>query len=380
MPTLPKPLTAFSVSKLRPRPRRYDVRDGAIRGLMVRVYPSGTRTWYVEYPRDRRWIIGSVSDFTLQQARERASQIKAEVKTDGQPATAAGIDTPKTLRTFLDGPYRQWITVNQSKGQQMINRLISALPSSLLDMPLRKMTRIDVENWQSERRRAGKAPSTINREIAQLRSALKHAVNDPACALSANPIARIKPQPTDFVVKNRFLQSDEKTRLFRALRGRTCHLRPMTFLALNTGLRRGEIFDLQWSDIVFPPDGQSLTVRGNASRSKQPRTIKLNQRATLEMLRWQRLSSNRTPPERVFPGRNGGRLDNIKKGWAGLMREAQIENFRFDDCRHDFASRLVRAGVPLQVVSSLLGHGSIQLAQRYVHLTPDWGPDAVDVL
>ena len=62
------------------------------------------------------------------------------------------------------------------------------------------------------------------------------------------------------------------------------------------------------------------------------------------------------------------------------MEDAQVVDFRFHDCRHDFASRLVQAGVDLYQVKDLLGHASITLTERYAHLKPDASKAAVEVL
>jgi len=71
---------------------------------------------------------------------------------------------------------------------------------------------------------------------------------------------------------------------------------------------------------------------------------------------------------------------NIKRPWRQLCEEAQVEDFRFHDLRHDFASRLVQAGVDLYQVKDLLGHSSITLTERYAHLAPDASRAAVEAL
>jgi integrase len=76
----------------------------------------------------------------------------------------------------------------------------------------------------------------------------------------------------------------------------------------------------------------------------------------------------RTDDAFVFANDDGARIESLKRSWATVCHLAQIENFRFHDCRHHFASRLVQAGVPLNTVRELLGHASLQMTLRYSHL------------
>lgn len=118
-----------------------------------------------------------------------------------------------------------------------------------------------------------------------------------------------------------------------------------------------------------------MTVRGAVAKSGKARRIPLNE-AVLAMLETWGPAGERKGL--VFPSPSGGgRLDNIHKGWTAVLREAAIEGFRFHDLRHHFASCLVMSGVPLYTVKELLGHQSYEMTQRYAHLAPEAGHDAV---
>jgi site-specific recombinase XerD len=75
-----------------------------------------------------------------------------------------------------------------------------------------------------------------------------------------------------------------------------------------------------------------------------------------------------------------GRLDNVRKFWASILTGAGITSFRWHDMRHDFASKLVMKGVPLNTVRELCGHANLNTTLRYAHLVPDHKTDAIALI
>jgi integrase len=211
---------------------------------------------------------------------------------------------------------------------------------------------------------------------------------------------------TDNAGRVRFLSVNEETRLREALEDRqaqhrverqqynewrlarhldlypvldgpfTDHLQPLVLLAMNTGLRRGELFNLSWADIDL--HGRLLTVRGSGAKSGQTRHLPLNDEAFSLLVAWRNQASS---TGLVFPSpRTGKRLNNINTSWAGVTATAALEDFNFHDIRHHFASRLVMAGADLITVKELLGHASIDMTMRYSHLAPEHKAAAVALL
>tara|TARA_B110000211_G_scaffold99095_1_gene115415 strand:+ start:115 stop:372 length:258 start_codon:yes stop_codon:yes gene_type:complete len=68
----------------------------------------------------------------------------------------------------------------------------------------------------------------------------------------------------------------------------------------------------------------------------------------------------------------------IQQSWEGLRNRAKLNDFRFHDLRHSFASKLVMAQVDLYIVKELMGHSTIQMTERYAHLAPEHKASAVE--
>lgn len=147
------------------------------------------------------------------------------------------------------------------------------------------------------------------------------------------------------------------------------HLTPVVLLAMNTGLRRGELLALDWSDINL--QARMLTVRRENAKSGKQRHVPLNAEAMAVLRQW---ASQDSGSGSVFG------ISGIKSSWDTLLTTAQIEGFRFHDLRHHFASRLVMAGVDLNTVRELLGHADLTMTLRYAYLAPEHLAAAVEKL
>jgi len=157
----------------------------------------------------------------------------------------------------------------------------------------------------------------------------------------------------------------------------TDYVTPLVLVALNTGLRRGELLQLQWRDVDL--SRQILTVRGEGAKTGQTRHVALNSEVTAVLKGWKDPAAESN--WFVFSGSiTTAPLAEARKAWAGVLKRAKIVSFRFHDVRHTFASKLVMAGVHLNTVRELLGHRKISMTLRYAHLAPQHKADAVERL
>lgn len=148
-------------------------------------------------------------------------------------------------------------------------------------------------------------------------------------------------------------------------------LRNIVITALNTGMRRGEIFNLQWFDVDF--ERGFLNVR--QTKSGKDRAIPMNSMLTALLENLHKTSSY------VFPSpKTGGKLVDFKGRFDAARRKAGISNFRFHDLRHTAATRMADAGVDIFTLAAILGHSDIRMTRRYAHATDESKRRAVEKL
>ena len=170
--------------------------------------------------------------------------------------------------------------------------------------------------------------------------------------------------------RNRCLSHAEEGRLLEALPER---LRPLVTVALNTGMCRGELQALRWSDVDFATG--TLHIRSDTAG--EGRWVALNSAARDALLAVKR--EQKVFGSYVFCSPEGRFLHNLERDWRPALEKAKIPDFRFHDCRHTFASRLAMTpGVDLYTVQRAGGWKSQAMVQRYAHLSPDYVIAAVE--
>lgn len=217
---------------------------------------------------------------------------------------------------------------------------------------LADITPFDVEKFKVERRKSVSGPS-VNRELALLKS-MFNAARQWGFVRIENPVRGVRYYPER--QKERILTEDEARRLIAA-GGKT--VKPVIVLALNTGMRKSEILDLRWDNVDF----KRRFIRVERSKNNRSRKIPMNS-AVFEEL--QKLRGNGS--EHVFTKeRSSERLRCVRSAFESACRRAEIQNLRFHDLRHTFATNLVMSGVDLVTVKEILGHSTIEMTVRYSH-------------
>jgi integrase len=154
--------------------------------------------------------------------------------------------------------------------------------------------------------------------------------------------------PGDEKPRERIITREEETRLLAACTGIRAHLRPIVIAALDTGMRRGEIFKLKWMDIDF--ENRIIIVRAFNTKTMRERQVAMTERLAKELETLFELST-KEPDSLCF-----GIYDNVKKSFNSARKLAGLPDVRFHDLRHTHATRLVSASMPLSEVGRVLGH------------------------
>ena len=257
-------------------------------------------------------------------------------------------------------------TLKSSRRDEGAFKCLSNIFGSLM---LAEITSAKISDYQSLRIREGVKPATILRELSILRHAINLAVQWEW--VEKNPFSKVKlEQPNNKI--ERWITIEEEKRLLDAS---LPWLKDIIIFALNTGMRQDEILSLQWSQVDLFRRTVSLLI----TKNKEKRTTPLNQ-TVYELLKDN--SKVRHISGYVFPSQAGTKIDasNLLKTFYSARKRADLEDVRFHDLRHTFATRLVQAGVDLSVVKELLGHKSITMTMRYAHHNPESLRHGVEVL
>ena len=416
-----KRLTAAVVDNLKPpkdgRMLVWDTSKDA-NGLYVKKYakshsyPTG-RVRYACYQR----VDARPRHFTLPAFLTSPSAAREYIQREILPKLAIGLDPISerrkryavedgalTIGKYLDGAYAPLLKRDRRTGDVLVRRIRTHF-TEVLEMRLddADSAKVWLRGWVERRRSAGIKHATVVRDLNVLSGLYTQAIDDELAI--TNPVKPLmKPDKSTNVDPEhqgadriRFLSDDEEQRLRAALDAREAdiaarthdrnawrtsrRLRPLSgapdavktvvLMALNTGMRRGEILGMRW-DRVDLKAGQ-CTVPAGGSKTNKTRRVPLNSEVRSLLLEWS-IRNARPESGRVFSGRG------IRGGWEAVRETAGLQDFRFHDLRHHAASAMVSGGVDLYVVSQVLGHSSTQMTQKYAHLAPEHLASAVEVI
>ncbi|SFE80829.1 Site-specific recombinase XerD [Nitrosomonas sp. Nm166] len=308
------------------------------------------KTWWISFttPSGER-VRCSAATEDKTQAQEFHDKLKAE----SWRVVKLG-DKPK--RTWDEAAYK-WLMETQDKKTHhddvaKINWLQQFFRGKYLD----ELTR-DVIAGIGELKRKETSPATANRLLALIRSILRRAALDWEW-IDKPPVIKLYRETKRRV---RYLSATQASILIREL---PQHLADMVTFSLATGLRRSNVTKLEWSQVDMQRN--VAWIHGDQAKAGKPIHVTLNTTAIAVLTR--QIGKH---PRSVFSYKGRPITQVNTKAWYKALKRADIEDFRWHDLRHTWASWLTQNGVPLNVIQEMGAWESAEIVRRYAHLAPE---------
>ncbi|MEY2333070.1 site-specific integrase [Acidithiobacillus ferrianus] len=280
------------------------------------------------------------------QAQAWAKQLEVEMERGVWQDRSEAEQT--TLAEAL-GRYGRDVSSLKKSGQIELYRIGTIKADPIGNLTLAKIRGADVAAYRDRRLSVGLSENSVRLELALLSNLFTVAAKEWRMESLTNPVLAVR-KPAASRPRERRLVGDEEARLLAACAD---WLRPMVILALETGMRKGEILALQWENInlvkrvALLPDTKNGTARH----------VPLSSRAS-DVLK----SLPRNISGGVFT-----RLD-VSHAFIATTQKAGIDGLHFHDLRHEATSRLFEKGLNPMQVAAITGHKTLQMLKRYTHL------------
>ncbi len=342
--------------------------DGELKGFGLIVWPSGRRTYCVEYRNadriKKRLKLGVHGQITTEEARDLAKKQLGKVAHGEDPAVEKKkARDSSTIEELANNYIERHGYKKRPKSLQEDQKLIRNLILPVIGKSkVINVTRRDIESLHKSLQ---KTPYQANRTIALLSKMFSLAISwgwredNPASG-----IERFQEEKRD-----RWLNQEELDRLWAVLdrypKNNTAYI--FKFLLL-TGARKGEALGATWDQ--FDLEKGVWTKPSHLTKQKKREHLPLSEKS-LDILRSLK-NINPKSSYYLFPGRIEGQpIKEIKTFWKRILNEAGLKDVRIHDLRHTHASHLVSSGLSLSIVGKLLGHTQASTTQRYAHLADE---------
>lgn len=308
------------------------------------------KTWWIDFttPSGER-IRRSAATEDKTQAQELHDQLKAEswrVDKLGE----------KQRRTWDEAAYKWLLDTEHKRSHRQDVAQVAWLQRHFRGHYLGQLTR-DAIAQVGESKRQQTSPATANRLLALIRSILRRAALDWEW-IDKPPVIKLYREPKRRV---RYLTPQQALILLNEL---PPHLADIVRFSLATGLRRSNVTKLDWSQVDLKR--RVAWIHGDQAKAGKPIHVTLNATA-LDVLARQ-IGKHQA---RVFTYKGKPVIQVNTKAWYQALKRAGIEDFRWHDLRHTWASWLTQQGVPLNVIQEMGAWESAEMVRRYAHLAPE---------
>jgi integrase len=285
--------------------------------------------------------------------KAQAQELHDRLKSEAWRVSQLG---EKQQRTWDEAALR-WLKETEHKATHLEDvRMIAWLQQHLRGRYLSEITRESIARI-GETKRQEASPSRANRYLGLIRSILRRAALDWEW-IERPPRIRLYPEPKRRV---RWLTPEQAKKVLEELPE---HLAEMMRFSLATGLRQRNVARLEWSQVDI--ERRAAWIHADQAKARTAIPVALNDTA-VEVLK-RRAGKH---PQFVFTYKNRPIGQVNTKAWKNALKRAEIEDFRWHDLRHTWASWLTQAGVPLNALQEMGAWKSSEMVRRYAHLAPE---------
>ena len=341
------------VRAIKPGPKRVDYYDVDERGLALRVYPNGKKTWNTVYRyngRMRRHTFGTWPATSPAVARKRARGALADVEKGIDPAAKKREERQAESFAELAHEYLERHAKPKKKSWQEDERIInSELVPAWGHIKAKNLKRADVRALLDKIVERG-SPIAANRTLEIIRKMYNWGIENDL--VEANPCHRI-PKPAKERQRDRVLTEDEIQHAWTAMCEEALLTRSFFQLRLVTAQRGIEIRSMRWKNI----DGDWWTIPAEFSKNGLSHRVPLSPMAA-KIISDIEADTGRSPDEWVFPSpvKPGEHIGELFTAFDRIRNRSEIENFKAHDLRRTAASMMTSVGIPRLVVSKILNH------------------------
>ena len=178
--------TLLASKEAQPQTKPFELYDTRLRGFSLRVQPSGVRSYYARFERNRRVVIGKVDTLPAEEARVRCQKILGNVAHGVHPLHGIQGTNDMTLGMFIADAYTTWVNVSSPRTASNTLEKLYRLFRTWYAEPLTAITVERIESWKARRLNEGRSPATVLRDLFTLSSVLRRAIK--AGELTENPV------------------------------------------------------------------------------------------------------------------------------------------------------------------------------------------------
>jgi integrase len=308
-------------------------------------------------------------------ARSVVEEMRKELEVYGQETLTSDKLTFQNLAEkysdakLIPATYQNGVKVSGKRSVRYVAVILKTLLENFGHKTIRSIKTNDLEVFKQKRLNSitkdgnKRSIASVNRELSILRTILNFAVQNEWLLKNPFTLCQGIIASSAEVERDRVLSFEEESRLLAVCIDKRSHLKTMIICALDTAMRKSEIFQMKWADVHF--ETNEINIPQTNTKTEESRIVGITPRLKDELIKLWTISPQ-TKDFLVF-----GKIDSVKTSWKTACRLSNIEDFRFHDCRHTATTRMIASGSPHTEVMKITGHTQLKTFLRYLNITTE---------